>query len=84
LHNSKKYTYCMQKVLNVAFSMTENDGVCTQSIIDQANDDILHENERNYKNRLSLLIGTPFFLAEREGFVSAIFCAYRSRPIWSR
>ena len=52
-------TYCMQKVLNVAFSMTENDGVCTQSIIDQAIDDILHENERNYKNRLTLLTPKP-------------------------
>ena len=43
MHNSKKYTYCMQKVqkvMNVAFSMTENDGVCTQSIIDQAIDDV--------------------------------------------
>ena len=62
MHNSKKYTYCMQKVqkvLNVAFSMTENDGVCTQAIIDQAIDDILTENERNYKNRLSLLTPKP-------------------------
>ena len=43
-------------VLFLHSSMTENDGVCTQSIIDQAIDDILHENERNDKNRLSLLL----------------------------
>ena len=35
----------MQKVLNVAFSMTENDGVCTQSIIDQAIDDAQNDDD---------------------------------------
>ena len=56
----------MQKVLNVVFSMTENDGICTQSIIDQAIDDILTENERNYKNCLSLLTPCPSHKKEKE------------------
>lgn len=52
-------TYCMQKVMNVAFSMTEVTGICTQEIVEQAINDILSENERTYKNRLSLLTPKP-------------------------
>lgn len=52
-------TYCMQKVMNVAFAMTEENELCTQAIVEQAINDILSENERNYKNRLSLLTPKP-------------------------
>ena len=52
-------TYCMQKVMNVAFAMTEENELCTQTIVEQAINDILSENERNYKNRLSLLTPKP-------------------------
>lgn len=52
-------TYCIQKVMNVAFSMTEPNGICTQSIVESAIEDILLENERHYKNRLSLLTPKP-------------------------
>ena len=52
-------TYCLQKVMNVAFSMTEVQGTCSQSIVEQAVEDILLEDERNYKNRLSLLTPKP-------------------------
>ena len=52
-------TYCMQKVMNVAFAMTEENEICTQAIVEQAINDILSENERNYKNRLSLLTPKP-------------------------
>lgn len=52
-------TYCMQKVMNVAFAMTAENELCTQAIVEQAINDILSENERNYKNRLSLLTPKP-------------------------
>lgn len=52
-------TYCMQKVMNVAFAMTAENEICTQAIVEQAINDILSENERNYKNRLSLLTPKP-------------------------
>ena len=52
-------TYCIQKVMNVAFSMTDPNGICTQSIVESAIEDILLENERHYKNRLSLLTPKP-------------------------
>lgn len=52
-------TYCMQKVMNVAFALTEENELCTQAIVEQAINDILSENERNYKNRLSLLTPKP-------------------------
>lgn len=52
-------TYCMQKVMNLAFAMTAENELCTQAIVEQAINDILSENERNYKNRLSLLTPKP-------------------------
>jgi hypothetical protein len=52
-------TYCMQKVMNVAFAMTPNADVCSHTIIEHAIEDILSDNERNYQNRLSLLTPKP-------------------------
>lgn len=52
-------TYCMQKVMNVAFAMTSEKEQCTPSIIEKAIADILSDDERNYKNRLALLTPKP-------------------------
>lgn len=52
-------TYCLQKVLNVAFGMTSNGTVCDQTVVNNALDDILLEEERAYQNRLSLLTPKP-------------------------
>ena len=52
-------TYCMQKVMNVAFAMTSEKEQCTLSIIEKAIADILSDGERNYKNRLALLTPKP-------------------------
>lgn len=52
-------TYCMQKVMNVAFAMTSEKEQCTLSIIEKAIADILSDDERNYKNRLALLTPKP-------------------------
>lgn len=52
-------TYCMQKVMNVAFAMTSETEKCTPSIIEKAIADILSDDERNYKNRLALLTPKP-------------------------
>jgi len=52
-------TFCMQKVMNVAFAMTSAEETCTNTIIEQAIEDILSDNERNYQNRLSLLTPKP-------------------------
>lgn len=52
-------TYCLQKVLNVAFDMTANGSKCDQAIVNNALNDILLEEERTYQNRLSLLTPKP-------------------------
>lgn len=52
-------TYCMQKVMNVAFAMTSEQEQCTLSIIEKAIADILLDGERNYKNRLAMLTPKP-------------------------
>lgn len=52
-------TYCMQKVMNVAFAMTSEKEQCTLSIIEKAIADILSDGERNYKNRLAMLTPKP-------------------------
>ncbi len=52
-------TYCMQKLFNVAFSLTTSESLCDEGIVRSALDDILLEEERNYQNRLSLLTPKP-------------------------
>lgn len=52
-------TYCLQKVFNVAFSMTAQGAICDDSVVNDALDDILQEEERNYQNRLSQLTPKP-------------------------
>lgn len=46
-------TFCLQKVLHQAFSMTAATSTCTMSIINQVIDEILADNEHTYRENLA-------------------------------
>lgn len=52
-------TYCMQKTMNELFAMSKNGSESTFSEVRTAISCILSENERSYRNRLSLLAPKP-------------------------
>lgn len=52
-------TYCLQKVFNIAYGMTPIGAKCDKNIVEQAIKAILVENERFYRNQLSLLSPKP-------------------------
>lgn len=52
-------TFCMQKTLNVAFADTSEGGCCSLPHAREAIDDILLENDRTYRNKLSQLTPKP-------------------------
>lgn len=52
-------TFCLQKTFNVAFSMVDEGATCDSSIMLQAVEDILLENEHTYKMMLSTLSPQP-------------------------
>jgi len=52
-------TYCMQRIFNVAFERTPNDGSCTVQTVDDAVQTILLELDHSLRMRLSLLSSKP-------------------------
>lgn len=52
-------TFCMQKTLNVAFSLTDTQHECTYDILAMAIEEILSDSERDFQNRLSNLNPMP-------------------------
>lgn len=63
-------TYCLQKVFNVAYGMTPIGANCNKEMVQQAIRSVLLENERFYRNQLSLLSSKPkelLYAIAREG-----------------
>ncbi|MBO4370236.1 MAG: ATP-binding protein [Paludibacteraceae bacterium] len=63
-------TFCLQKTMNRAFSLTEKGKRCDADTIQKAIADILSDNERGYQNQLSMLSTKPkelLFAIAKEG-----------------